>query len=753
MYGSGGWGVLRRALSMLVLFTLSGGHPPSSPVAIPPVPSPPISGSPAGPLLPIPASDLSLAGAWRFAVDPEAAGHVRGWAEPIFDDSTWEVVTVPHTWNVMAAYHSYEGIAWYRRRFSLPPLARHAHLRLRFEAVFYRAQIWLNGIYVGEHEGGYTPFAFDVSGVARADAENVLTVRVDNRRAVDRLPATLRPDWSFDWWNYGGIVRHVFLHLSSRAFIAAQRLVALPHLTAVDQADTATVTATVTIRNASALHLEGALTGDILEETRARSVLSTPLSAPVSLPPGGSAAIQLTATLGQPRLWHFDHPHLYRWSAALRDRNGQRLHTAAVTFGIRTVELRGARLYLNGEPVRLVGVTRHADSPEHGLAEPVTVMAADYADLKRLNAVLSRPVHYPQAEFILEYADRHGLLLIPEIPAWQLSAGHMADPRIRALARQHLREMMLAQFNHPSVWAWSVGNELESKTAAGHEFIREMVAFVKALDPRRPVGFASRELRSRPEADATAWADFVLMNEYFGTWDGPKDRLAPALDAVHATWPDKAVIISEYGFEPHWERITAPGATDPAQYYFLPEETPADAEAADLPRRQMIAEHLAVFRRKPFVAGAIFWTYQDYRTPTGYQMGVVNAQRQRRGSWEVLREANAPVVVDAVRFVPRSGRIRSASVVLRARGPVDSDMPAYTLRAYHFEWAVVAPDGQSALAQGRLPLPTLAPGTTWSGTVTWPAPAGDYRLTLRVMRPTGVAVLERTYDARGRLQR
>jgi beta-glucuronidase len=465
---------------------------------------------------------------------------------------------------------------------------------------------------------------------------------------------------------------------------------------------------------------------------------------PVTLPPGEQVEVQLATVVSQPTLWHFDQPHLYRWVAVLRTADGDVLHTAAVRFGIRTVELKEAGLYLNGEPVRLVGLTRQADSPAHGLAETVTVMAADYADLKTLNTVLTRPVHYPQAEFIMEYADRAGLLLIPEVPAWQLTAAQMADPHMRALEQQQLREMITTQWNHPSVWAWSVGNEVESRTPAGHEFIRDMIAYAKALDPTRPVGFASNRLKSDPAADATAPADFIMMNQYFGTWDGPKDGLGPALDAIHATWPDKPIIISEYGFEPRWQRLWKRPILIPSRHYLLPEDVPADAL-----RRRLIVEQLAALRQKPFVAGAIFLTYQDYRTPTDYHMGVVDAQRRRRESWGLLREEYAPVLIDAVTVAQPSARLPSAEVVLRTRGPLEDDMPAYTLRGYRLHWVVSGSADGSLLSEREVALPTLAPGTTWSAPVEWPAPVEDYVLTVRLVRPTGFVVLERAYDSRG----
>jgi beta-glucuronidase len=701
------------------------------------------------PLVALAPVSLPLANDWRFAIDAQDAGEAEEWFAPAFDDGAWTSVTVPHTWNVMPEYSNFEGRAWYRRAFTLPAEAAAGHVALRFQAVFYLARVWLNGVYLGEHEGGYTPFEFDVSHVARPGADNVLAVQVDNARSLARIPAILRPGWSFDWWNYGGIVRDVEVAISSRAFIAGQRVLAVPHLAGPDEADAATITATISVMNTASEALAGTLTARLRDDNSGPP--AGPVSATVSLPAGGQGETQLSLTLPAPKLWHFDHPNLYHWSVTLAGADGQALDVDEVTIGIRQVELKDARFYLNGEPVRLVGLTRHADSPEHGLAETTAVMAADYDDLKQLNEVLSRPVHYPQAEYILNYADRNGILLIPEVPAWQLTADQMANEHVRDVERQQLREMIAASANHPSVWAWSIGNEIESETTAGQDFVRDMIAYVKSLDPTRPVGFASNRLGGRPWADATALSDFVLMNQYFGTWVGPKDGLGPALDAIHTAWPDKTVIISEFGFEPRWQKLWAPPsfASDPTQFYSIPESSAPDSEAADAQRRQLIAEQMAVYRAKPFVAGAIFWTYQDYRTRTDFVMGVVDAERQRRGSWAVLREAYAPVLFDSVAITPAAGGVQSATITLRTRGPVDEDLPAYTLRGYRLRWMLTAPDGPAALSDGGMPLPVLAPGTTWSTEIEWPVPNEDYRIVLSIVRPTGFTVIERTYHAQG----
>jgi len=551
------------------------------------------------------------------------------------------------------------------------------------------------------------------------------------------------------WW----YSRDVSLEITSSAYIARQQIVAVPHLTGIDKADSAKVTASITINNTSGSALDGSIRADLVDGANSQSVLTSPVSATFNVATKNSVKVQMDVIIASPKLWHFDHPNLYRWSVSLLDTDGQVLDTNKVTIGIRSIELKDGYFYLNGEPVRLVGVTRHADYPGQGSAETVTAMAADYDDLKTLNEVFSRPVHYPQNKFILDYADQHGILFIPEVPAWQLTQGQMQSEQMRELEKQQLSEMITEDFNHPSVWAWSVGNEIESNTGSGLEFVKEMIAYVKSLDPTRPVGFASNRLGSQPWFDATAVSDFVLMNQYFGTWVGPKQGLSPALDLIHETWPEKTVIISEYGFEPHWNALWGPptSSLNAEEYYFVPDDTLSDSEAADIVRRQLITEQLEIFRGKPFVAGTIFWTYQDYRTRSNFIMGLVDFNRNRRGSWEVLREEYAPVLIDSLTLSPLADGKRTATVALHTRGPVEVDMPAYTLRDYALHWAATSPNGNTTFAKGDVQLPTLIPASQWSGDIEFIVPPKDYVITVSIIRPTGYSVIERSYSSEGEL--
>lgn len=685
---------------------------------------------------------VSLSGAWRFAIDPQGSGGVQGWMDACLDDRHWETITVPHTWNVMPDHVGYHGIAWYRRSFAVLPSIQGKLVRLHFEAVFYRARVWLNGVLLGTHEGGYTPFEFDVSAPLLFGAQNVLAVEVDNEARTDRIPTP-----PLGWHNDGGILRDVSLQITNPAYVRHHRIVAVPYLTGPNEAGGATIATTAWVRNTGAETLHGTLRADVIDDASGQSVLGRALRTEVALAPGQETAVEWTASVASPKLWHFDHPHLYRWSTALYDADGKALHTAEAVFGIRTVEFQDGYLALNAEPMRLVGLTRHQTSPEYGAAEPVEMMKADYDDLKNLNMVLSRPVHYPQHPYILDYCDRKGILLIPEVPAWQLRPDQMADEGMRELERQQLCEMIESEWNHPSIWAWSVCNEIASNTPEGRAFVDEMVAYCHELDPTRPVSFASDKLGRGAWTDAAG--DFIMMNQYYGMWHGPKAALGPVLETAHASWPEKGLLISEWGFSSQWRFPDSP-PRDPSRYYDAQEGMPPDAPEVDAVRCQQIADQMPVFRSKPFVAGCIYWTYQDYGVRgEAFVMGVVDVDRNRRPSWTALRDEYAPLRFESVAFPSSSGSRRKATVTLRTRGPIERDLPVYTLRGYHLSWAVLSQDGHGTLAEGTLPLPVLAPGSEWSCEIEWNAPQSEGMLKLCVVRPTGFMVIDRTYHTTG----
>ena len=372
---------------------------------------------------------------------------------------------------------------------------------------------------------------------------------------------------------------------------------------------------------------------------------------------------------------------MYRMDAELLDRRGNVLDAQSESFGIRTVQILDRHLVLNGERVRLTGLTRHEDSPWEGLAETRGTMRRDFDDLKALHTTLTRPVHYPQNPYILDYADRHGILLIPEIPVWQFSEAQLSNAKVQALARQQMQEMIEQAGNHPSIFAWSVANESATGTPGGIEYFRMMRDFIRSIDPGRYVSYADDNLPKleRAEQSAANDADFLMMNQYFGTWHGPAAALLPALDRVNQLFPKKMVIISEWGY---------PG-------FFAKDPREADPE-----RIRTLQEQMPLMAARDWIAGTIQWCYQDYKSrrnlwpgqAEGYvEHGVVDEARQRKPSYEVWKEMTAPAKLE-------THWVRDANAVTGFVGTVTpnspADIPYFPLHDYEVAWSLLDEKGK-----------------------------------------------------------
>jgi beta-glucuronidase len=653
---------------------------------------------------------------WQFRADPDEFGEWMGWMSTL--PSGTDPVTVPHTWNV-GRLHDFMGVGWYFRSFETPAHDPLTHVQLHFGATFYKARIWLNGVEVGTHEGGFTAYAFDIT--AQLHERNYLAVRIDNRPGIATIPgygARGTPLSWYDWWTYGGMVRDVWLSQSGPAWVRRQSIRAEQHGAGWIVHDQ--------------VFLHSALPAGTPVQVRARAYgpndqLTASSTQPLTL--GGSDEdLTLSLDLAKPRLWGIDHPDMYRMVVDIIGRDGHTLDTHTDTFGVRTVEIRDRHLLINGERVRLTGLARHEDSPAEGLAETPETMRRDYDDLKALNTTLSRPVHYPQNPFILDYADRHGIMLVPEIPVWQFSEAQFADPKVLALAEQQMREMIEEAGNHPSIFAWSVGNESAWGTRAGIEYFRAMRAMIRQLDPQRFVSFADDNLPKleRAEQSAANDADFLLMNQYFGTWHGPAAALDAALDKVNALFPSKMVIISEFGFPGMFAKQLAD---------------------ADPSRIRTIEQQLPMLAARDWIAGAIMWCYQDYKSRRNLspglvegfvEHGVVDEMRRPKPSYAAWKRltaqarieaqwTGAPVTGFAVTVTPNSER----------------QLPSYPLHGYQLVWALQDEAGV-ALAGGSRQLGEFTAPEALQG----PLPPGSarrsLRLEVRVLRPAGTVAAERT---------
>lgn len=580
----------------------------------------------------------------------------------------WTTVTVPHTWQVMTGCENHRGKAVYRRKFDVPAAWIGSVVRVEFESVFHTAVVSVNGQLAGRHEGlGYTAFAFDITKLLKLAAENEISVEVDNAFFDRMLPRGNSSDWAHD----GGIYRPVRLLVTPRNYIERVAIEAVPDL-AVGSAG---------VEITAYLQGNGRLSAEIRDLTSGR-IVATRESAGAQ---GPSFKLPLLS-IPQVRLWHFDTPHLYELTLKLG------AHTIKETFGVRTFEVRDRGFYLNGERIRLAGVERMAGShPEYGMAEPSHWIDHDHRDMKELNCMFTR-VHWQQDRRVLDFCDREGIMVQLEVPTWGQATfngmGAQPDPWIVDNGLAHLREMIARDRNHPCVVMWGCCNEIGGQRPADGGFAEAIYNEARRLDPRRPRTYASYSLRQTPEKDISRIMEAVSVNEYFESWNGGAiPDLVRMLDGIRDAFPQKPVIISEYGYcacKPEW-----------------PE--------GDAKRRRILATHTEVFRKRPEIGGLIFFCYNDYRTHVGDRgadrlqqrvHGVVDVYGRRKESFEMLRRELSPVESLAIRY-----EAEKLQITVKNRDTI----PAYTLKNYTLRVLLEGP-GPTILERLESPLPTLLPG-------------------------------------------
>ena len=657
---------------------------------------------------------VSLCGEWLFRPDPDDRGTKSEWygVNPPVED--WRSVNVPHTWQVEASLTDYRGVAWYWRSFELPPTDTPASwqdcaVRVEFEAVFHTATVWVNGQLAGEHvREGYTAFTVGITNLVHWGRTNTIAVRVDNAFNLHMVPRGRSSDWAHD----GGIFRPVKLLITPKTFVERVDVDAVPDLSSGD----GKLTITAHIRNIRQKPWRGKASFLVTKEDEPLTVLSDSPGKAFSVNAEAVETLSLQATLPKAKLWHFDHPHLYSLEFSISD--GRDEHRFTTNFGVRKFEIRDGAFHLNGERVRLMGVERMAGSnPEFGMAEPTDWITHDHADMKHLNCVFTR-VHWPQDKRVLEYCDRHGILIQTEVPAWGpdtfADMSTQPDADIMENALEQLREMIARDRNHPSVVAWGLCNEIGGQNPPAYQFARRLLEEAKRLDPGRPCSYASNSLGSTLQRDVAGLMDFIEANEYYGTWaPGTAADAARYLEEIHAAFPGKPVVVSEYGY-----------------CACTPERPEGDEQ-----RMEILRSHDAVIRSKDFVAGAIFFCYNDYRTHVGDRgvgslqqrvHGVVDAYGSRKPSYELLRRESSPI--ESLTVEHQRNRFQ---VMIRVR----SDLPMYTLRGHKLRGLFFG-QGNIPVERQEVDLPDAAPSSETKLELVFTQSETPTHVQFDVLRPT-----------------
>jgi len=662
---------------------------------------------------------VSLDGVWSFRQDPDKAGMANSWYKPTEHSDGWQEVIVPHTWQTMQDSADYFGIVWYRRTVEIPEAWEDKTIRIEFEAVFHSASVWVNGREVGKHlRKGYTAFDFDITSFLHPGADNALVVMANSDFDSKMLPRGHSSDWTHD----GGIYRPVNLLISPKVYIERVHVDAILDLAK----GTANLDISAVVRNSTKREFKGELDVHVLDESTGLTVLPRSNAGRLNIAPDATITYSLPAfKIENPKMWHFDAPNLYSLSVAMNGAGTS--HECETTFGIRSIEVKDGSFWLNGERVRLMGVERMAGSnPNYGMAEPSSWIDHDHDDLKNLNCMFTR-VHWPQDQRVLDYCDRHGIFIQTEVPTWGPDTfkdmTDEPDPDIMQNGLEQLREMIARDRNHPSIFSWGLCNEINGQNPPAYKFAKNMYEEAKRVDPRRLRSYASNSLQKDPGNDVAKLMDFIEWNEYYESWyKGTPDDLRRNLEQIHQAFPDKPIVISEYGY-----------------CACMP-----DRPEGDNRRIQVLREHTRVCREAKFVGGLIFFCYNDYRTHIGDKgagvmkqriHGVVDLLGAQKPSYQALREESS-----AVESLDCAGNPSSFTLTLRTRDSV----PAYTLTKYKLRGTLYG-FGNIPLERREAALPVLEPGQTVSIPLQFKEKDGATRVEFDVMQPTGFSAITSTW--------
>jgi beta-glucuronidase len=451
-----------------------------------------------------------LDGEWEFLPDPD--GSLDSDIGQDFQNEA-ETISVPSAWNAHPKYYDYEGIAWYRRTFTLP---EQQLLRLQFQAVSYFATVYIDGTKVETHEGGFTPFGI----TDRLDAgEHEILVRVDNAPTDTTIPLP-----TVDWPHYGGIIRPVYIEPLPE--VAIDGLYVDYEL----EGDTAEITARVGIA------VPG--TPDVASErltVRFEEDEVAEQSIPVE---DATHEVQFERSIDR---WTPDDPTLYSISARLEG-NGDTLRDRT---GFRTLDVDGRDILLNGEEITFKGTNRLEAHPDWGGALPKRLSKLDLELVEEVGMNIVRD-HYPEQEYFLDLCDERGIMVVESLPYWGFEAEDFSRDGVLEKGKQRLETLIHRDYNHPSIVTWGLHNECETESEVVYDATKALADVAEQYDGSRLTTYASNSAYEDRDDICYDLVDFASINGYHGWYTEVKDWEA-FLESEILGATDQPIVLSEFG--------------------------------------------------------------------------------------------------------------------------------------------------------------------------------------------------------------
>jgi beta-galactosidase len=532
------------------------------------------------------------------------AGQAMSPADANWIDSNWQAISIPHNWgweNAQQGKDFYRGPGWYRRELDIAPESGKRYF-LQFEAASLVADAYLNGKLLGEHRGGFGAFCFEITTNLSAGGTNLLAVRVSNQREPDIAPL------SGDFSVYGGLYRPV--HLIETA---AENFTPADHgspgvawlQTKVTQQE-AVIDVTAQISNGTRRNQSQTLVATVLD-AKGNPVASR--EEKITLAPNVTAPYFLRVTVPQPHLWNGrKDPYLYRAVVELRTTNGI-VDSIEQPLGLRFYSVDSEKgFFLNDRSYPLHGVNKHQDRWNKGWAVSEADLDEDISLIKEIGATVIRCAHYQHSDYFYNLCDQAGILVWAEIP--QVNEIN-SPPEFEETSRNQLIDLIRQNVNHPSIFAWSLFNELRAGKPDPQRELQDLKIVANGEDPTRPA-IAATCTGDLPEMNKIP--DLLGWNIYPGWYSGwgTKDDFGVSLDKHRTDSRQGGICISEYG-----------AGANVGQHEQNPKQPRADGQWHPEEWQSLVHETAwAAMKERPFVWGTFVWCMFDFAVSSRHEGGI-----------------------------------------------------------------------------------------------------------------------------------
>ena len=568
---------------------------------------------------------VSLDGMWRFAFDPQGQGVDKGWTMALPESITMPVPASFCDFFTDKDSREYCGDFWYETDFFVPGEWEGKDIAVRFGSVTHHARIFVNGVEVTAHEGGFLPFDAAVTDIVRYNQHNHLAVLANNELNETMLPAGRTTTLSngkkmampyFDFYNYAGIHRPVKLMA-----LPKERVLDFSVVHSISGTD-ADVAYTVTTNG------DHAVCVDVYDGAEK-----------VAHADGKSGTLHIENV----RLWNVHAAYLY--SFVIRITDGETVvDEYHEKIGIRTFEIKDGNFLLNGKAVYLRGFGKHEDADIRGRGLDLATVKRDYELMKWIGANCFRTSHYPYAEELYQMADEEGFLVIDEVPAVGFMESTMnflsasqgngkkvgwfekeTTPQLLENHKAALIDMINRDKNHASVIAWSILNEPQCTSEGTEAYFKTLFDLAHEIDPqKRPRTYAIVMMSLPNNSKGQQFADFISLNRYYGWYVMGGMNIVDAeaafrreMDGWSMVLHGRPMIFTEYGAD-----------TMPSEH-----KLPSVMWSQEYQNEYLDMNH-AVFDSYDFVKGELVWNFADFQTTEGImrvngnKKGIFTRQRQ-----------------------------------------------------------------------------------------------------------------------------